>query len=138
MKRIIKGVTYNTETATCVAEGEPADPSDLAWWAMYQTRHGALFMVTVDHDGEDMRISPYEDDAAQAFLEKHANHALEAAFGPFPEAGAAERRLTIRIPTNLALRMEAIARTKELSLNSYAMRCFEQCTAADGQPPTQS
>lgn len=135
MKRIIDGKTYNTDTATRVAEGGPPDPSDLAGWELYQTRHGAFFMVTVDHDGEDMRIKPYGDDEAQKFLEKHANHVLEEVFGPFPEAGASERRLTIRVPGNLADRVEAVAKARGLSLNSYAMRCLERCAAADGQPP---
>jgi hypothetical protein len=134
MKRIIDGITYNTETATRVAMGGPSDPSDLAWWEMYQTRHGAFFKVITDHDGEDMRIKPMDDNAAQAFLEKYANDVVETVFGPFPEAGAAERRLTIRIPANLATRMEAAAQAKNLSLNSYAMRCFEQCAAGDGHP----
>lgn len=138
MKRIISGMTYNTETATRVAEGRPDDGFSQAGWEMYQTRHGAFFKVITDHDGESMRVEPCSDDDAQAFLEKHANHTLEAAFGPFPEAGAAERRLTIRIPANLASRMEAAAQARSLSLNSYAMRCFEQCASADGQRPDQS
>jgi hypothetical protein len=32
----------------------------------------------------------------------HTNHLVEQYFGPMPEGGAAERRLTIRIPANLA------------------------------------
>ncbi len=138
MKKIINGVTYNTDTATRVADGGPSDPSDLAGWEMYQTRHGALFMVCTDHDGESMRITPFEDSDAQAFLEKHANHVVEAIFGPFPEAGAAERRLTVRVPVNLASRVEAAAQAKGLSLNSYAMRCFERCSADDGHPRNPS
>ncbi len=135
MKLIIKGVAYNTDTATRVASGGPSDPSDLAGWELYQTRHGAFFMVVTDHDGEDMWIKPYSDADAQALLEKHANYLMEEVFGPFPEAGAAERRLTIRVPGNLADRLEAAAKAKGLSLNSYAMRCFERCATADGQPP---
>ncbi|WP_370631572.1 toxin-antitoxin system HicB family antitoxin [Methylovirgula sp. HY1] len=42
--------------------------------------------------------------------------------------------LTIRVPGNLADRLEAVAAAKQLSLNSYAMRCFERCVAQDGQP----
>jgi predicted HicB family RNase H-like nuclease len=40
--------------------------------------------------------------------------------------------LTIRLPINLAGRIETAAKNKGLSLNSYAMRCFEQCAASDG------
>lgn len=133
MKRIIDGVTYNTDTATRIADG--GSETSFAGWELYQTRHGAFFMVTTDHDGESMKIEPYTDRAAQAFLEKNAKHLVEQVFGTFPEAGAAERRLTIRVPGSLADRLEAAAKTKGVSLNSYAMRCFEQCATADGQPP---
>ena len=49
MKRIIDGQTYNTDTATQVFFESADDPS-MAWWALYQTRHGAFFKVLVDHD----------------------------------------------------------------------------------------
>lgn len=133
MKRIIDGQTYNTDTATQVFFESADDPS-MAWWALYQTRHGAFFKVLVDHDGETTTFTPLSDADAQAVLEKRANHLVEQYFGPFPEGGAAERRLTIRVPGNLAERMEAAASAKSLSLNAYAMRCFEQCVAKDGQP----
>jgi HicB family len=48
-----------------------------------------------------------------------------------PEGGAAERRLTIRVPGNLADRVEAAAKARGLSLNSYATRSFGQSTATD-------
>ena len=133
MKRIIDGKTYNTDTATRVTGGDNSLYSD-AWWGLYQTRHGAFFQIVVDHDGMSEKITPLGDAEAQAVVEKHANHLVEQYFGPMPEYGAAERRLTIRIPGNLADRMEAASKAKGLSLNSYAMRCFEQCAAQDGQP----
>ena len=91
-----------------------------------------------DDDGETQTINPLTDAEAQNWLEKYANHLVETYFGAFPEFGAAERRLTIRIPENLAARMESAAQAKNLSLNSYAMRCFEQCAQADGRPPAQT
>ncbi|MFI4994884.1 MAG: hypothetical protein ACHQAQ_03765 [Hyphomicrobiales bacterium] len=134
MKRIIDGKTYNIHTATRVTGGEAGEPS-MGWWGLYQTRHGAFFKVRVDHDGETiLDFGPVTDAEAQAVLERHANHLVEVYFGPMPEGGAAERRLTIRIPGNLADRVEASAKGKGLSLNSYAMRCFEQCVSADGHP----
>jgi predicted HicB family RNase H-like nuclease len=133
MKRIIDGKTYNTQTATEVVGGN--SEHSCGWWGMYQTRHGAFFKVIVDHDGETvLEYRPLADDEAQAVLEKHANHLVEQYFGTMPEGGAAERRLTIRLPGNLADRMETAAKAKNLSLNSYAMRCFERCAAEDGQP----
>ena len=130
MKRIIDGKSYNTETATRIMGGNGHYEDD--WWHLYQTRHGAFFLEGVDH-GEAF-VRPMTDAEAQAFLEKHGNYLVEQYFGPMPEAGAAERQLTIRIPGNLADRVEAAAKAKGLSVNSYAMRCFEQCAAADGQP----
>jgi predicted HicB family RNase H-like nuclease len=134
MKKIIDGKTYNTDTATYVTGGDNSEYSS-AWWGLYQTRHGAFFTIVVDHDGETvLEFRPLTDQEAYKDLEKHANHLIEQYFGTMPEGGAAERRLTIRIPGNLADRLEAAARAKGLSLNSYAMRCFERCAASDGQP----
>ncbi|MGC5887702.1 hypothetical protein [Ralstonia pseudosolanacearum] len=138
MKRIIAGKTYNIATATRVFEDGPDDGSSMAWWGLYQTRHGAFFKVRVNHDGEEvLEFRPVPDNEAQALLEKHANHLVEQYFGEMPEGGAAERRLTIRIPGNLADRIESLAKAQRMSLNSYAMRCFERCAAADGQPAVQ-
>jgi predicted HicB family RNase H-like nuclease len=142
MKRIINGKTYNVHTATTVFEDGPAisDPGGYsdAYWGLYQTRHGEFFKVKVNHDGQEiLEFRPVTDAEAQALLEKYANHLVEQYFGEMPEGGAAERRLTIRIPGNLADRIESLAREQGLSLNSYAMRCFERCAAADGQPAVQ-
>ena len=134
MKRIIDGKSYNTDTATKVAGCENLHPDSFAWWGLYQTRHGAFFEVVMDDYDQLQEFRPLSDSEAQTLLEKRANHLVEQYFGPMPEGGAAERRLTIRLPGNLADRVETAARVKGLSLNSYAMRCFEQCAAADGQP----
>ena len=137
MKRIIDGKTYNTDTATEVIGGDNSPRSD-AWWGIYQTRYDAFFKVVVGHDGETVQeFVPLTDEQAMAQLQRDAPHLVDQYFGPFPEAGSAERRLTIRLPGNLADRVEAAAKVKKLSLNSYAMRCFERCAAEDGQPPVQ-
>jgi hypothetical protein len=129
MKRIIDGKTYNTDTATKIAKFyySPDESIDL-----YQNRHGAFFEFWADYYGPGIR--PLTDAEALAWLEKHANHLVEQYFGAMPEGGAAERRLTIRVPVNLAERVEKAAEAKGLSLNSYAMRCFERCATQDGQP----
>ena len=131
MKRIINGKSYNTHTATEVVATH--HPHSDGWWALYQTRHGAFFEVRVNHDGmEVLDFRPMTDAEAQGILEKRANHLVEQYFGPMPEGGAAERRLTIRIPGNLADRIETTAKEKGFSLNSVAMRCFQQyADAAD-------
>ena len=133
MKQIINGKTYNTDTATQVAYSE-ADYPSFAWQTLYQTRHGAFFLIAVGHHGDVERFEPLTDAEAQEYLEKYHNHLVDQYFGPMPEGGAAERRLTIRIPGNLADRLEAAAQAQGLSVNSYAMRCFERCTTVDGKP----
>jgi hypothetical protein len=134
IKRIINGKTYNTETATVVFETWHPHGASNAGKVLYQTRHGAFFLLEVDHEGEEESFGPLTDVEAHKFLEEwKATDALEQCFGNFPEAGAAETRLTIRIPGNLATRVETAAKTKGMSLNSYAMRCFEHCVAADAK-----
>ena len=136
IKRIINGKTYNTETAVVAAE-HPNDPhfGSLAGAVLYQTRHGAFFLLVLGHDGEEQSFRPLTDGEAQALLEKwQATEALEQYFGPFPEGGAAETRLTIRIPGNLAARVVAAAKVNQMSVNTYAMRSLERSVAAEGKP----
>ena len=134
MKRVIQGKSYNTETATEIVMIHHPEFSD-GWWALYQTRHGAFFEVRVNHDGEEiLDFGPLTDEEAMERVQKHAPNFVDQYFGPFPEGGAAERRMTIRVPENLAERIERAAAAKNLSLNSYAMRCLEQGVAADGHP----
>jgi hypothetical protein len=131
IKQIIDGKAYNTETAEVVydtfSNHTHDDHGSLAGAALHRTRHGAFFLLVADHEGYPS-IKPMTDAEAQTFLEKEkATEALDQCFGPFPEAGAAERRLTIRIPGNLANRLEIAANAKGMSVNTYAMRCFERC-----------
>ncbi|MCD5360512.1 MULTISPECIES: hypothetical protein [Chromobacterium] len=138
MKRIIDGRAYNTATAIEVFSEEECYGSG-AWWGLYQTRFGEFFKVKFDHGGEEvLEFGPIADTEAQELLEEHANHLVEQYFGEMPEGGMAERRLTIRLPGNLVERMEVSATCLGLSLNSYAMRCFEQCVSKDGFPPMRA
>ena len=96
VKRIIDGQTYDTETATLVHNRTWA--GDLVYEGLYQTRHGAFFLWWYDDDVGD--IKPMSDEEAQKWLETHGDAvaALEQFFGDFPEAGAAERRITLPPP----------------------------------------
>lgn len=135
MKRIIKGKTYNTATATEIFHTE--HPASGAWFGLYQTRHGAFFKVKVDHGGENiLEFDPVGDEEAQKILEQNGQGALiEKYFGPMPEGGAAERRFTMRIPENLAQRVESAAKVKGQSFNNYAMRALERAVRDDGLYP---
>jgi predicted HicB family RNase H-like nuclease len=138
MKRIIEGQTYNTETATEIAGG--GHPDSGAWWALYQTRAGAFFKVIVNHGGEDVQFfDRVTDEQAAEIVVNHAPHLFDQYFaGMFPEGGAAEKRLTIRLPINLAKRIEAAAEAKKASVNAYVMRALEKSVAEDGQQPPVS
>jgi predicted DNA binding CopG/RHH family protein len=138
MKRIIDGVTYDTDTATEVfSEAHPSHFS-MAHWGMFQTRHGAFFKLVCDHDGEIYTFTPLSDAEAQKLLERHANHLVEQFFGPFPEYGSAEKRITVRVPIGLARRVESAAKASNLDVNKYIQRCLEKAVKLDGQPPAVS
>jgi predicted DNA binding CopG/RHH family protein len=131
MKRIINGVTYDTTTATEIFF-DSNDHSE-AWWGLYQTRHGAFFKVLVGHHGDEAKWTPLTDEEARAHVEKFANHLVGQFFGSAPEAGSAERRMTIRIPVGLARRVETAATAKGLTFNRYVMKSLEKTLAQE--PP---
>jgi predicted HicB family RNase H-like nuclease len=137
MKRIIDGKSYDTETAGLVAEAWSPVGGDGA--KLYQTRHGAYFLwaqFLTPSDNTVQELRPLSDDEAQKWLEQNANHLVEEHFGAMLEGGAAERRLTLRLPNNLAKRLDAIAQARRMSLNRYVTRCLERCAAEDGKPTT--
>jgi hypothetical protein len=138
MRRIIEGTAYDTETAELIksVQGHPEyAPEEAA--TLYRTRNGAFFLwaqyVTPGYNVA-VEIVPLPDERAQKWLEDNANELVEQYFGEMPEGGAAERRLTLRIPNNLAKRLEAISQSKEIPLNRYMNRCLERCAAEDGSP----
>ena len=133
MKRILEGITYDTDTATEVYSASHVHHMSQAWWSMHQTRHGAFFKVVCDHDGETINIEPLTDQLAQKLLERHANHLVEQYFGPMPEFGSAEKRLTVRIPLGLFRRVEKAASKSNLDVNKYIQRSLEKAANADGE-----
>ena len=132
LKKIIGGMTYDTQTSTLITGGDDEWSSN--WWQLYQTRHGAFF--TVVFDGYGCGIRPKTDEEARVLVEGHANHLYEQVFGAAPEAGAAERRLTVRMPAGLARRIENAAKAVSLNTNAYILRKMEQAVSADGHPPS--
>lgn len=133
MKRIINGITYDTDTATLAAEAYYTPDGDQGE-RLYQTRHGAFFLQTREvGPGYKMiyEFKPLTDDEAQKWLETHANHLVEHFFGPFPEYGGAERRLTVRIPAGLHRRVESAASSLRMNVNRYIMHSLEKSVAQD-------
>jgi predicted HicB family RNase H-like nuclease len=126
-KRIIDGKSYNTDTAALVHEWRN-DPTEMQYEGLYQTKHGAFFLSWYDDFHEAGGIKPMSDDEAQKWLEKRDASAavIEQYFGTFPEAGAAESRITLRLPGNLFNRVSASATAAKLSMNTYIMRVLER------------
>src|SRR5262245_17409577 len=118
IKRIIDGQSYNTETATEVFKSPYGDMD--AWLGLYQTRSGAFFKIHVGHETELWEFEPVTDIEAQKLTEKYANDLVEKFFDVV-EGGSAERRLSIRLPVNLARRVEEAAAAKNTSFNAYVM-----------------
>ena len=133
VKRIIEGRSYNTDTAALIYEVE--DENGMQGANLYQTKHGAFFLWWYDTDYGTGGIKPLSDEAAQKWLEDNEADPsiIEAHFGEMPEAGAAERRITLRLPGNLYSRVQVSAEAERLSLNTYIMRVLER-----GQSPITS
>ncbi len=132
LKRIIGGKTYNTETATLIAAIDSEDSLD--WFEhLYQNRFGAYFHHfgrPVDAIGLSsfVNIEPLTPAEAQEWMEKyHHDSLIETHFGEVPEAGSGETRFTLRMPDSLKHRIDALAKPNKQSVNSWIIRCIENC-----------
>ena len=125
-KQIKDGKTYNTDTSVLVYEVKYAD--DARYAALYQTKHGAFFVWWYDANYGQGDIKPMTDEEALKWLEKHQASAeiIEQYFGTFPDGGASEMRITLRLPGNLYKRISASAGNLNLSINTYIMRVLDQ------------
>jgi hypothetical protein len=153
MKRVIAGVTYNTDTATLIAHaeddeefnnytGEPAKNREL--W-LYQTRGGAFFLhihIETSRRNSEGEFRDIVRDEFEPMTTSEARHwvtssgfqieLLNDAFGEPPEAAAEETpgaTLYIRVPSSLKDRIEVAATEDALSVNAFMMRCAESCLA---------
>jgi hypothetical protein len=151
MKRIIHGVTYNTATATRLAESrwtthnDATGSDDQVLGTLYQTQGGAFFVhAEITEQAWDQSEEAYRPSVVHEFdpLSPERAHKwflegdVEVFHNPFgddpPEAVAeAEPGATIyvRVPSSLKQRVEEAARAENLSGNVWAMRCLERCVA---------
>ncbi len=149
MKRIIKGVTYNTDTSTLIAqvEGKYLSHEDGIEYdyldKLYQTRGGAFFvhehLEGVYHDQEEGEwrtkrsdtFTPKTHEEATAWLHETDNvEIFSDALGEPPEATAEQdtgATIYIRVPASLKARVDQAALNQKLSGNAWAMRCVEKC-----------
>ena len=147
MKRIIDGVTYNTDTSTLLArseyESEYNHQSCRCIGTMYQTRGGAFFEMQQLHVGWDdeaqqedyrYRFETLNADQAQKWL---LTGEVEVIHNPFDEPPEAEAEhepgatIYVRVPVSLKKRLDAAARGDGVSGNAWAMRCVENCLRGD-------
>ncbi len=136
MKRIIDGLTYNTDTSTAFATYEYENDKGYDVDAtIYQSLGGALFVV---HRWETKdKTYKYHFEAItrgeinmmiergtqieitdESVLETPPEAAVEA------EAGAT---IYVRVPASLKRRVDEASRDEKISGNQWAMRCMEKC-----------
>jgi predicted HicB family RNase H-like nuclease len=128
-KRIIDGKTYNTETATKIAEEYNDDEHNagMEWNELFQTRHGAYFVFEGSEYFDVAKIVPLTPSEAQAWMEKYAHAELiEQHFGEMPEAGDSESRFTLRMPDSLKQRIDGAAKANSQSTNAWIVRALEK------------
>jgi hypothetical protein len=148
MKRIVDGVTYNTDTATRLARTEWEDDNryepTYGWdcvGELYQTRGGAFFVLVTKTKAADARdpddegkqrveCSPLTAAEAQSWLCEGDVEVFHNPFEDPPEAtGEVEPGATIylRVPSALKRAVDTAAEQAGVSVNVWAMRCVERC-----------
>jgi predicted HicB family RNase H-like nuclease len=146
MKRVINGVTYNTNTSTRIARAERTDeashgrPAQRREWVLYQTLGGAFFLVCTTEtgwetsDGEwknvvNQEVQPISRERAQAWIFESQVELLTDVFANTPEAAAEDApgaTLYIRVLASLKNQADRLARDEGVSLNAWVMRCVER------------
>jgi hypothetical protein len=150
MKRIVNGVTYNTDTATLLAQSKWEEDGEHAVGTLYQTLGGAFFVneeitKTIWNEGErehqkqtTNNFVPLSPEGAHKWLMEGGD--VEVFRNPFedpPEATAeAEPAATIyiRVPASLKRFVDEAAKSEKLSGNVWAMRCVERCLNPNPYP----
>jgi predicted HicB family RNase H-like nuclease len=143
MKRIVNGVTYNTQTSALIARWQQAagdrDPTSKTI-DLYKTRGGAFFLHTreawhVRNDETNEWEQKYREgcdpmmrDEAQKWVMKDNTEIYDdREFGLPPEAAAEEvpsATIFARVPQSLKARVDAAAGAANLSINAWALRCM--------------
>lgn len=148
MKRVIDGVTYNTDTSTEIAKSEwsRGENEDVVG-ILYQTRGGAFFVhYETSRPYHDPRteewttkvtdeFAPMTRDQAHKWTLEGDVEIIAEVFDLPPEAAAGdaekpEALIYVRVPPALKARAEAAAKAAGQSMNAWALRCFETCAAS--------
>ena len=143
MKRIVNGVTYNTDTSTKLAQTDCEDDDGKDGLdVLYVTQGGAFYLYSRTTEkvwNESERA--HEENTSHAFIPMSPERAhawlmegdIEVFHNPFddpPEATAeaeAGATLYIRVPAVLKREVEEAAAAEKVSGNVWAMRCVAKC-----------
>jgi len=132
-KRIINGITYNTETAALLW---PWEEESVCEQRLFKTRHGAYFLYEWDYLGLTEQIIPLDYDAARKWTEDRLPETtfIWEEFAKKPPSEDPEARITLRLPRILHSRIAELAEDHGQSLNAWILRCVEHCAErAEGQ-----
>jgi hypothetical protein len=143
VKRIIDGATYNTQTATLIAEGTSEDANwGTAEQELYQNRAGIFFAIEKvtkeykDRNDEWRERTTSEwyvlGDAVKArnWCERNGLTILRDIDDMPPEAEFDAEKLStlyVRLPPVLKKAIEDAAQANKASTNNWVMRCVERC-----------
>ncbi|MGY8682675.1 hypothetical protein Q2941_33590 [Bradyrhizobium sp. UFLA05-153] len=144
MKRIVNGVTYNTETSRVLARSIWTDADDNKVTSeLFQTRGGAFFIVhswseqvwneriRINETRDQFEFEPMSAEQAQAWiLEGEVEVVDDSPFGDPPEAKAETEpgsTVYVRVPSSLKRTIDQEAGKAKLSTNAWAMKCMERC-----------
>lgn len=146
MKRIVNGVTYNTDTSAHLAESRwKGREGEEIFGTLYQTRGGAFFVdleITRERWNELEReaqtevvheFEPMSPDEAQKWMLTGDVEVFQNPFEDPPEAAAESEpgaTIYIRVPASLKKSVDDAARADNVSANVWAMRCLERCLNA--------
>jgi hypothetical protein len=142
MKRIISGATYNTDTSTPVGRYSYEDDVDGAdstvYCEVYQTRGSAFFVVETWVDGNRSDrcnfVAVTRDEIAQIVASADNFEIIDFNAIPEPPEAVAEAdacmTIYVRVPAAIKIRIEEAAKSANLSVSSWILRCVERCTDA--------
>lgn len=148
MKRVINGLTYNTDTSTLIAKTTEVDEATYGRSevrterSLYQTRGGAFFIHhRIEGERKDIHnnwvistenvFEPVERDFAQKWITEGEFELFnDQVFGQPPEAeeeAIPGSTIYLRVPAGLKSNLDQIAKEEGMSLNAWAMKCLERC-----------
>lgn len=136
MKRVVNGVSYNTETALRLGFDPQADAGPTT---LYQTKGGAFFLHFEMTTGVWNEVSqsneivnepvfrPIGPDHAREWL---LAKGVEVFLNPFANSASGKREpggtLAVRVPATLKRAVEQAAEDEGISGNAWTMRCLER------------